>query len=69
LRWSAEEFGKGSSYYLNGDEIATTDELAEELIGLNASFSRDAGIKRLLIDEITAVPGWDKAVTQAFTMG
>src|SRR5512139_1394340 len=62
LRWSVEEFGKGSSYYLNGDEIATVDELAVELTSLNASFSRDAGIKRLFIDEITAVPGWEKAV-------
>lgn len=47
LRQSAEEFGKGSSYYLNGDEIGTADELAREMTSLYASYSRDAGIKRL----------------------
>ena len=69
LRWSAEEFGKGSSYYLNGDEIATADELAVELTNLHASYSRDAGIKRLFIDEITAVPGWEKAVKRVDRSG
>ena len=47
LRQSAEEFDKGSSYYLNGDEIASVDELDLELTNLHASYSRDAGIKRL----------------------
>lgn len=39
LRQSAEEFGKGSSYYLNGDEIASADELDLELTNLYASYS------------------------------
>jgi predicted AAA+ superfamily ATPase len=69
LRWSAEEFGKGSSYYLNGDEIANADELAVELTSLHASFSRDAGIKRLFIDEITAVLGWEKAIKRVVDQG
>jgi predicted AAA+ superfamily ATPase len=69
LRRSAEKFGKGSTYYLNGDEIAGADELASELTGLYASFSRDAKIKRLFIDEITAVRGWEKAIKRVVDQG
>ncbi len=69
LRQSVEEFGKGSSYYLNGDEIASADELDLELTNLHASYSRDARIKRLFIDEITAVRGWEKAVKRVIDRG
>ncbi len=69
LRQSAEEFGKGSAYYLNGDEIASADRLDLELSDLYASYSRDAGIKRLFIDEITAVPGWETAVKRVIDRG
>ncbi len=69
LRWSAEEFGKGSSYYLNGDEIGTADELAEEMRHLDAAYSEDARVKRLFIDEITAVPNWEKAVKRVIDQG
>ena len=31
LRWSAEEFGKGSSYYLNGDAMVIDDKTADIL--------------------------------------
>jgi len=69
LRQSAEEFGKGSAHYLNGDEIASADQLDLELSDLYASYSRDAGIKRLFIDEITAVPGWETAVKRVIDRG
>jgi len=69
LRWSAGDFGKGSSYYLNGDEIGTADELAEKMTNLYPAYSRDAKIKRLFIDEITAVPNWEKAVKRVIDQG
>ena len=69
LRWSAQEFGKGSSYYLNGDEIGTLDELAEEMTTLYSAYSKDAKVKRLFIDEITAVSNWEKAVKRVIDQG
>jgi len=69
LRWSAEDFGKGSSYYLNGDEVATSGELAERMIELYSAYDRDAKIKRLFIDEITAVPEWERAVKRVIDQG
>ncbi|MBI2336667.1 MAG: ATP-binding protein [Deltaproteobacteria bacterium] len=69
LRWSAEEFGKGSSYYLNGDEIASANELIEEMKSLYPAYSRDAKVKRLFIDEITAVPEWEKAIKRMVDQG
>lgn len=69
LRWSADEFGKASAFYLNGDEIGTSDELAEEMKSIYPAYSRDAKIKRLFIDEITVVPEWEKAVKRIVDQG
>ena len=69
LRWSAQDFGKGSSYYLNGDEIVTADGLIQEMKDLYAAYSRDAKVKRLFIDEITAIPNWEKAIKQVVDQG
>lgn len=69
LRWSAQDFGKGSSYYLNGDEIGSTDILIEEMKNLYAGYSRDARVKRLFIDEVTAVPDWEKAIKRIIDQG
>jgi predicted AAA+ superfamily ATPase len=39
------------------------------MIDLHASYSRDAAVKRLFIDEITAVPGWETAVKRVIDRG
>lgn len=69
LRESIQDFGKASSYYLNGDEISSADELAEEMKALSPAYSREARVKRLFIDEITAVTGWEKAVKRVIDQG
>lgn len=69
LRRSAEEFGKASSFYLNGDEISSPDELVEEMKNIYPAYSREAKIKRLFIDEITAVPNWEKAIKRIIDQG
>ncbi|MBI5299637.1 MAG: ATP-binding protein [Deltaproteobacteria bacterium] len=69
MRWSAEDFGKASTYYLNGDEIGSADELAEEMKNLYPAYAGDAKVKRLFIDEITAVPEWEKAVKRIIDQG
>jgi predicted AAA+ superfamily ATPase len=69
MRSSAKEFGKASTYYLNGDEIGSANELAEEMKNIYPAYERTAKVKRLFIDEITAVPAWEKAVKRIIDQG
>ena len=69
LKSSAETFGKGSSYYLNGDDISSADELSDKMTELNAAYSKDTGVKRLFIDEVTAVSEWQKAFKRVWDKG
>jgi predicted AAA+ superfamily ATPase len=62
IRATVMEYGPGSAFYLNGDEIADCDELAlrvGELVGL---FDPRRKVKRLFIDEITSVRDWERAL-------
>jgi predicted AAA+ superfamily ATPase len=55
------KYGPGSALYLNGDEIATHDELARQLETVASMYPKKARIRRLFVDEVTAVPHWEKA--------
>ena len=55
-------FGAGSTFYLNGDEVGTAAELAEAIRALLPLYRVDATVRRLFIDEITAVSDWQRAV-------
>lgn len=57
-----EQFGKGTALYLNGDEIKDHQTLVEEIRILIQLFSPNAKIKRLFIDEITAIENWQKGI-------
>lgn len=65
LAASFKRFGPGSAYYLNGDELASSDELFDLVSLLSTSFSKEAKQRRLFIDEITAVPQWERALKRA----
>lgn len=69
LRESVRRFGKGSVYYLNGDEIASEGELAIKVEEIRGLFRPDAPRKRLFIDEITAVPDWERAIKKIVDRG
>lgn len=56
------EFGAGSTYYINGDLIADHESLAQLITELCHVFSIDTQIKRLFIDEITAIEHWETAL-------
>ncbi|HLB59322.1 MAG TPA: AAA family ATPase, partial [Bdellovibrionota bacterium] len=60
-----EEYGPGSAFYLNGDEVATQEELLKIIAELVPSFSKKTKVKRLFIDEITAVTDWEIALKRA----
>lgn len=64
-----QEFGPGSALYLNGDEIKDYKELAQELRLLATLFSPKSAVKRLFIDEISAVKDWQKAVKRIIDAG
>jgi uncharacterized protein len=61
--------GPGSAFYLNGDHIADAHSLVGELETLTAMFRRTAPHRRLFIDEITAVDGWEKALKRVLDGG
>lgn len=65
LLGTLEEYGAGSAFYLNGDEIEDYRELVQRLEEVDGYFpsrkSRQSGVKRLFIDEVTAVSEWERA--------
>lgn len=69
LRDSVLQGGPGSSFYLNGDHIADAADLVIELETLDAMFRRDAPHRRLFVDEITAVDGWEQALKRVLDGG
>ena len=59
---TVKEFGPGTAYYLNGDFIIDADALDQAIRDLVPLFRRDAPVRRLFIDEITAVKEWQRAL-------
>jgi predicted AAA+ superfamily ATPase len=66
---TVKQFGKGTALYLNGDEIKDVQQLMEEIRVLLGLFVPNSKIKRLFIDEITAVLNWQKAIKRLADAG
>lgn len=69
LKASIEQFGKGSAYYLNGDYLLESHRLESAITDLLPSFHKDAAIKRIFIDEITAIPSWEQVLKRLADSG
>ena len=69
LRETLREFGPGTALFLNGDYIAGPDELESDIESLMSYFPEGASVRRLFIDEITAVAGWQKAIKRLADRG
>jgi predicted AAA+ superfamily ATPase len=69
LRDTLVRFGPASAFFLNGDYIAGPDELEHEIAALLAHFPQHRPVRRLFIDEITAVAGWQKAIKRMADSG
>lgn len=54
-----QQFGAGTAYYLNGENIPGENALENELENVIAAFSKQASVRRVFIDEITAIPRWE----------
>jgi len=62
IRDTVLEFGPGSAYFLNGDEIRDTAILTGAIRDLLPLYNPDVTVKRLFIDEITAINGWERGL-------
>ncbi len=69
LRETIATHGPGSALYLNGDELGDADALRHALEEVAASFPRRARLRRLFVDEITAVRDWQRALKRAIDAG
>lgn len=68
LKATIKEYGPGQAFYLNGDELPNAAALAKELRSLLPLFS-DNGPKRIFIDEISSVAGWERPVKRLVDAG
>ncbi|MEI7437574.1 MAG: AAA family ATPase [bacterium] len=69
IRATVEMYGPGSAFYLNGDELRDGQALVEQMRQLLPMFSSKTPVRRLFIDEITAVKGWTNALKALLDSG
>jgi len=66
---TVKTFAPGSAYYLNGDELGDESDLIVSIRELLPLFSPEAEVRRLFIDEITAVENWQKGMKRLLDAG
>jgi len=64
-----QAYGPGSAYYLNGDYITDADQLEAQLVKLLAAFTKKATVRRIFIDEITAIGHWERVLKRLADSG
>jgi len=64
-----QQFGAGSAFYLNGDFLPDNNAMSEQIINLCVSFSKEAKVKRIFIDEITSILGWETVIKRLVDNG
>lgn len=63
------QFGQGTAFYLNGDYITDVDALTDTIDEIITAYPKDATVRRLFIDEITAVQNWELALKRLADQG
>ncbi|MBI2892045.1 MAG: ATP-binding protein [Deltaproteobacteria bacterium] len=69
IRETVRRHGPGTALYLDGDHLRDADHLASELSRLAGVFRLDAPVRRLFIDEITAVAEWERGLKRVLDRG
>ncbi len=69
LEATVREFGPGTAFYLNGDELADADALVESIRALLPFYRVDAPVRRLFLDEVTAVREWERGLKRLLDAG
>jgi len=62
IEQTVKTYGGGTVFYLDGDEIRNQDDLREQIRTLIPLYRSTAPVRRLFIDEITAVTDWESAL-------
>ena len=62
VKSTIDESGPGSAFLLNGDAMRDGGSLRSAVRALVPLFSTKAEVRRLFVDEITAVGGWEKVL-------
>ena len=62
IKNTIEEYGPGSAYYLNGDELRNDHALVAGIRELLPIYESRSKVQRLFIDEVTAIDNWQKAL-------
>jgi len=61
--------GPASGFYLNGDQLSDVEGLVTAVRGLVPWFAKHAPVRRLFIDEITAIANWERGLKQLLDAG
>ncbi len=69
VRETVARHGPGTALLLDGDHLRDADHLASELSRLAATFRPDAPVRRLFVDEITAVAEWERGLKRVLDRG
>ena len=69
MRETVRRHGPGTALLLDGDYLVDADHLAAELARLTGAFRPDAPVRRLFVDEITAVADWERGLKRALDRG
>jgi uncharacterized protein len=69
LRGSIVERGAGSAFYLNGDDLLDDSDFERSLLEVEQMFPKSQPVRRIFVDEITAVPSWERVVKRLWDRG
>jgi predicted AAA+ superfamily ATPase len=69
LKATVMQHGPGSAVYLNGDSLLNADALAHQLALYVPLLDGSRHTPRIFIDEITAVPAWERAIKTSYDSG
>ena len=69
LKATVEDHGPGSAFYLNGDELPDAEALVRAIRDLLPLYRTEVRIRRLFIDELTAVRDWERGLKRLLDGG
>ncbi len=69
MRATVREHGAGTALFLDGDYLRDADHLSAEVSRLAAAYRADAPVRRLFVDEITAVADWERGLKRVLDRG
>ncbi len=64
-----DSFGPGSAFYIDGDELRDSSALVSAVRDLLPMYAAKAPVRRLFIDEITAVKDWQSGLKRLLDRG